>query len=478
MKNSQGPVDVTGRLARYAATLQYDDLPREAVTLAKQVVLDTLGVAIAASTLAPEGRLIADYVKVMGGHPSSTVLGFGGKVPAPCAAYVNGGLAHMLDYDSTGDGGHASVATVPVAFAAAENAGCVCGRDLIAAVVCGSDIHTRLAQSISLPEWAMTEGWLPTQLLGYISGAAAAGRVSGLTEAQMVNAFGIAFNQMSGSRQMTAGAATDMRSMQAGFSGHGAILSTDLARLGIVGPKEILEGRYGFYKTYVRVHDPDWDAIVGGLGSRFSFLKTHAFKVWPACGITRVTNAATLQLRQEWGIDPTDVDSITVIGCLNATRLLCEPLEAKRRPQTSTDAKYSIPFTTAVMLVRGNVTLADYTESGLADPIVLATADKVCYREVSDRAEGEFNGRGSAGTIGRTSVEIRTKNGKSFTCTPDSVPGDPNQPMSQDLLEAKFRDCVSFSARPIAGENASCAIDMIRHLEDVSDVSELMQLLV
>ncbi len=207
----------TRTMARYAATLRYEALPSALVALMKQCVLDTLGVAIGASTLAEEANIVADYVKDLGGKPESSILGFGGKAPAPYAAFVNGSLSHMLDYDYVSHAGHTSAATVPVAFAIAGKLDGVSGRDLITAFACGTDVQYRLGLSIDIPDWTMVEGWAPTQLLGYISGAVTAGRLMGLSEELMENAFGIAFNQMSGSRQMMAGVATHMRSMQAGF---------------------------------------------------------------------------------------------------------------------------------------------------------------------------------------------------------------------------------------------------------------------
>ena len=64
--------------------------------------------------MAPEAQSVADYVMEMGGRRDATLLGFGGKAPAPWAAFVNGSLGHMLDYDDVGAGGHVSIATVPV----------------------------------------------------------------------------------------------------------------------------------------------------------------------------------------------------------------------------------------------------------------------------------------------------------------------------------------------------------------------------
>ena len=468
-----GGEGATRKLAQYAATLEYEALPPALVELIKDCVLDTLGVAIGASTLAPEAKLVADYVKDLGGKPESTLLGFGGKAPAPWTAFVNGSLGHMLDYDDVGAGGHVSIATVPVAFAIAEKLGAVSGREFIAAIAAGTDLHTRLNQAIHIPDWTMTEGWFATQLFGFVSGAATAGRLLGLDAQCMENALGIGFNQMSGSRQMAVGAATHMRAMQAGFSGQGATLAAQLAQRGLIGTKEILEGRYGLFKTYVRTEEPDWDAVVGELGVRFPLLEKHGFKVWPACGYTRSTNTAVQQLREEFSLQPSEVDAITVIGGTGATRLLSEPLELKRRPQLSIDGKYSIPFTTAVMMLKGNVTLRDYADEALRDPAVLALADRVTYRAQPDAALPS----GGDSATSRPTVEIRMRNGKVYSRRPDGVPGDPQHPVERALLEAKFRDCISFAAMPVAAANAGRAIELVRDLERVPDVAQIMRLL-
>ena len=464
---------LTRRLARHAATLEFDALPPALIEMTKQCVLDTLGVAIGASTLAPEASPIADYVREQGGKPEATMLGFGGKVPAAAAALVNGSLGHMLDYDDLADGGHPSIVTIPVALAVAEKLGGASGRELITAICAGTDIMTRLARAIEVPDWTITEGWFATQLLGFVAGAATAGRMLRLDEEQMENALGIGFNQMSGSRQMAVGAATHMRSMQAGFSGHGAILAAELARRGIIGSKEVVEGRYGIFKTYIRGKEPDWSAIAAGLGKRFPLLESHCFKVWPACAYTRPTNAATLFLREQHGLKPEEIESITVIGGTGGTQLLSEPLELKRRPRVSIDGKYSIPFTTAVMMAKGNVTLRDYTDEGLRDPRVLAMADRVGYRPAAE----PVTGRGGSGDVSKTSVEIVTKDGRVLNHRPDGVPGDLRYPVGWERLEAKFRDCVSFSAQPATAANVDRATELIRNLENISDATQIVELL-
>ena len=472
--NSQS---ATAQLARHASTLPYDALPAALVTMLKQCVLDALGVAIGASGLAPEAQTLADYVREFGGKPESSLLGFGGKTPAAWAALVNGSLGHMLDYDDVGAGGHVSIVTIPVALALAEKLGNtgrrVDGRTLLAAIAAGTDIHTRLNQAIRIPDWTIAEGWFPTQMFGFISGAATAARVLGLDAAQAENALGIGFNQMSGSRQMAVGAATHMRSMQAGFSGQGAVLAAELAQRGIVGSKDVIEGRYGLFRTYVRDAAPDWRALLDGLGHEFPLLDKHGFKVWPACGYTRATNTAVLELRNAFNIRPDDVEAITVIGGTGGAQLLSEPLDAKRRPQLAIDGKFSIPFTTAVMMIHGTVRLRDYTEAALRDPAVLAMADRVSWRADPGAAVPV----GGESALSRPTVEIRLRDGRTLARRADGVPGDPRHPVPPAQLEAKFRDCVSFAAKPVAAAKVDRAIALIGDLENLDDAAEIVHVL-
>jgi len=201
--------------------------------------------------------------------------------------------------------------------------------------------------------------------------------------------------------------------------------------------------------------------------TRFPLLQTHAFKVWPACAYTRPTNAATLHLRREHNLKPDDVQHITIIGGHQNTQQLSEPLENKRRPKIAIDGKFSIPFTTAVMMAKGNVTLRDYTEEGLNDPRVLAMADRVSYRPVvASEERTEF-----------PEVEVKMSDGRVLRHKVDSLPGGPRDPADWDLLEKKFRDCMSFSAHAVPGRNLDQAIAMIRDLENLKDATEILRLL-
>src|SRR5687767_10741108 len=161
--------DATRTLARHAAGLRYESLPPALVELTKQCILDTVGVTIGASGLAPEAKVLADYVNELGGRPESTLLGFGGRAPAAWATFVNGSLGHMLHYDGPGRG-HVSRVTVPVARRLAEKAGGTSGRRPMTAIAAGADVMTRRTLAISIPDGTMNEGWFATQLVVFLGG--------------------------------------------------------------------------------------------------------------------------------------------------------------------------------------------------------------------------------------------------------------------------------------------------------------------
>ena len=236
---------------------------------------------------------------------------------------------------------------------------------------------------------------------------------------------------------MAVGAATHMRSMQAGFAGHGAMLAVELAQLGLTGPREIFEGRYGMFRTYIR-GEPDWswNCSAASLANGFLYSISTASRSGPPVVIPRRPNAAIQSLRAEFR-PVARRHRIDHGGRGNRWRspAVRAPGTETCRPPLAIAAKHSIPFTAAIMAVHGNVTLQDYTEAGLQDPAVLAMADRVFYRPTPDVAAV----RGDGPTTSAPSVEIRTRDGRTLTRTPDGVPGDPRNPPSQEQLEREVR---------------------------------------
>lgn len=151
-------MNITDRLLEYIQGITYKDLPAEIVAAGRRSVMDTLGVITAGSNR-PGSREIAQLVGEWGGRPKSTLLIYGGKVPAPQAVLANSTMARALDLDDCHvyNRVHPSATVVPVALAAAELRGKVSGPEFLTGGVLGSEITCRLRQ---VPEYCNPEsGW-------------------------------------------------------------------------------------------------------------------------------------------------------------------------------------------------------------------------------------------------------------------------------------------------------------------------------
>jgi 2-methylcitrate dehydratase PrpD len=341
--------DLSSDFAHFAAHSLRRPAPRGHRGRQKSI-LDTLGVILAASGVEPAVRGVAELVRESGGRAESTVLGFGGKVPAVMAAFANGAMAHCLDFDDHApEGHHPSSSIVPAALAVAERRGGVSGRNLIAAVAAGQDMFLRLRRNVG---WK--QDWHLTTVLGVFSAAASACRVLGLDADRTVNALGIASMQSCGTMELAYGVGSDLRGLYAGFSTKGAVIAALLAEKGTTGIRSVFEGKAGVFNVYF---DGAYDRakMLQGLGTDYDG-GSILYKPWPSCGASHGFIHATLGLMNEHKLALSDIAQIRVnVG--DFQQQLCEPIASRRRPATPADAKFSIPFCVAVAATRGAVGL-------------------------------------------------------------------------------------------------------------------------
>ena len=221
--------DVAYALAQNVAGVNYKDLPPEVVEVTKMSVLDTLGVIVAASGTVPGIPEMVELAKETGGREESTIVGFGGRVPAWMAAFVNAAMGHALDYDDLHHGAmvHPSSPAVTAGFAVAERVGNVTGSDFIAAVALGNDLACRLGLSVPLKGT-----WHPTTVFGVFGAAAISGKLLGLDEEKMVNALGLAYHQCGGAGSGVGDGALAKR-MGPGLAAKAGITAALMAERGI-----------------------------------------------------------------------------------------------------------------------------------------------------------------------------------------------------------------------------------------------------
>lgn len=460
-------MDAAFTIARNAVNLRYEDIPPDAVEITKRSILDTLGVIAGASTMGQGCQEIVGLIKGSGAIGKSTIIGYGGRVPSWMAGFANGSMVHQLDYDDVvaGMGGHPSACIVPTAFAVAEEVGGVNGKEFIIAVAMAIDLYNRMVFALSLSSQRVERpGWFTPPLIGFFSATATAGRILGLSEDGMLDAFGHTLQQAAGSSQISYSPGSVFRGIRDGFSIKAGILSALMAKMGLSGTKDSLEGKFGFYNLYFRgAYDRSY--LVNDLGKKFENAAT-GFKPWPSCRATHASVEATLGILNEHDIPPEDIEEIAVSSG-ERTDLQAETLEGKLRPQTITDAKFSKQFTLGVAATRRKVVIKDFSLDNLNDLSVLQMAQKVKMK-----IDPKLNV-----TSWSTIVEIKSKDGKQYSKRVDSPYGDPENPIAKEDLVAKFRDCVSYSATPPSRDEVEDIINMVDKLEDVKDVSGIVRLL-
>jgi 2-methylcitrate dehydratase PrpD len=458
----QAEEDLVQHFGSFAAAVQFDDLPVEAVEAAKKSILDTIGVILAASQLEPAARSVVDLVVESAGKPEATILAFGGRVPADQAAFANGAMAHCLDFDDqTPWGQHAASSIVPAVLAVAERRGGVSGRDLIAAVAAGQDLFARLRRNV---RWR--KDWNLSTVMGVFAATAAAGRVLDLSARQLTNALGIASMQCSGLMEVVAGPGSDLRGLYAAFSARGAVVASLLAASGLTGVPRLFEGPYGFFATYFP-DGYDREPMLSGLGTEFTGSGT-LYKPWPSVGTSHSHIHATMQLVTEHRLAAADITEIRCsVGDYHA--LMCTPLAERQSPATLADARFSLPFLVAVAAVHRRMGISDFTPAGLADPIVLATARKVV--PVPDPALNWTL------ELPPGRVEILTVDGHSYRRTGDGVPGTAEAPLSWDDILVKFRDCAAASINPPSPEQLAAVEQHFRRLEESRDAASILHVL-
>jgi 2-methylcitrate dehydratase PrpD len=444
------------RFAEFALELDLETVPGDVLEAAKLHALDVLGCGLAAHGLgiAAEGRTA---MAELGGEPEASVIGLAAGLPAPNAAFANAMLCHGLDFDDTHSDSvaHVSTVVVPAAAAAAEAQGAP-GRELLAAIVAGNEIVTRIG--MATPGEFHRRGFHPTAICGIFGATAASARLRGLSVAEAASAFGIAGSMASGLFAYLDDA-TATKPIHPAWAAHGALIATRLASLGAEGPPGVLEGRFGLYHAFVDTRI-DLEPQLADLGKRWETPRI-AYKAFPACHFIHGSLGATGSLLDE--IDPDEVEDVLVWIPEAGVALVLEPAEAKIAPRTEYEGKFSLQYSTAAMLVHGSVGLATYTPDAMADERVLGLARKVRFET---REYASYPGAFPGG------VRITLRHGRTLEGDLSYQLGSPENPMTGEQVRDKFR-----ANAALAGGSFETLEEAMLELEAHADVHTVLSLL-
>ena len=271
---------ITADLAQFTADISLDRLPPEVMTRARFLVLDLVGNIVRARHDAESTPSFLAAVRAMGmAAGNSGVFGDAARYTPAGAAFLNGALAHSLDFDDTHAAGslHPGAPVIPAALAAGEMVG-ASGADVLAGIVAGYEITCRVALALPAGEH-YDRGFHPTATCGAFGAAAAAARVFGLSAEQVEGALGTVLSQCAGSLQFLANGAWTKR-FQVGWAACNGLMAATLVREGFKGASEALEGRHGFLRAYAP--NPNPERAVQDLGTVFELMNT-AVKPYPSC---------------------------------------------------------------------------------------------------------------------------------------------------------------------------------------------------
>lgn len=415
-------MSATQLLASFAERATVDDLDAEVRQRIRAHVKDCLGVALAAAPDVPSTALGGLIAMEAGRAEGAYVIGVRQRAAPWDAAWVNGSLSHMLDFDDYGFG-HPTACILPAALAVGERSA-VRGLDLMLAMAVGWEVFARVSKACRAHERAMRhKGMHPTGIYGPPAAAAAVGKVLGLDAGQLAIAIGLAASSSGG---ITEQFGTPGKGVQAGNAARAGVVAGMLASGGYRGIETALEGERGLLSVFAGHGNYDVDALSDGLGSGWAIEdEGWGIKLYPACGGALRGIEAALRLRDALVDDPRHIDRIEV----DATENLLDSLHVDR-PTTGFEGKFSLRYCIAVALADGDVTVESFSERSLQRPLV---------QELMDRIEvNVLPGGGSGQALFRTPLTLRLLDGSTDRVDVELPRGHALSRLTYDEVSEKF----------------------------------------
>jgi 2-methylcitrate dehydratase PrpD len=409
--------------ADFVLSLQYDQLRPEVVLQAKKLILDLVGVSLAGYKLMEFPRLVVSYMESIGGTPEATILQTKKKVPSVNAAFANAACAHALDMDDGHRFGalHPGTVIIPAAIAATELSK-ASTRDLITGIVAGYEVMIRIGAAIN-PS-SLNRGFHATGMTGPYGAASAAAKIMKLTREETIGALGLAGLQGSGLLQVNhEGEGAKVKPINPARAAMSGLLSCILARKGARGPLDIFEGEDGFLKAVADEVKPD--LLTRGLGKEFEICNAYV-KFYSACRHAHAPIDAAFEAFRNSQINPSEIAKIHVVTYPAAIRLA-----GITNVTTPSAARFSIPFSVALALIKKDAGADKYSEENIQDQSIQDLARKVELL-VGEKWERLYpNKRGAT-------VRIVDRQNREWSTEVELAKGEPENPASWDEIYKKF----------------------------------------
>lgn len=445
--------DASRKLARHVAELNYARLPQAAVHAFRRALLDYLACAVAGSR-SEAARAVYDYLQSWDRSGEACVVGTPARLAACNAAFVNGTATHSLDFDDgmTRGSVHPAGGIFPALLAMAEKLGSS-AEDFIVAGVAAYDVTLRIAATVH--PHTSRRGFHNTPTAGVFGAAAGAARLLHLDAATTLNALGIAGSFSGGLRAYLQDGA-EVKRLHPGKAARDGITCAELARRGITGASQVIEGRYGFINAFTD-SNADWERLTGALGERYEICSVY-FKPYPACRHFHAALDAVRAIRGRKGFDLSHIAGIEIglyeVGAAGHDH---------KRADNLLEAQMSAPVTTALALAFGDVTAPSFDRENLerADVRRLIEATEVY---VDAECERLYPGRRSG------VARVRLADGRVLEERVLDPKGEGENPMTDDDLVRKFTgNCEAI----IGADKVQAVLDIVQGLDRGSSLDAL-----
>jgi 2-methylcitrate dehydratase PrpD len=454
----------TERLARFVERTQYEVLPADAVSKAKECFLDTLGCMLEGSK-GEEFKKAYHSLQLLG-EGQSWIAGTNAQTSLQNSVLLHALMAHATEFDDSHKQSktHPGAVIIPAALGAALLQKKISGKQLIASITAGYEVTLRIGKALGAGEHRL-RGWHATATCGIFGAAAAASSLLGLDAERIASALGSAGTQAAGIWAFASDGSMS-KPLHAGKASQGGLISAVLAQHGFTGSRYILEAKDGgFFHAFAPDKASDWEhELLHGLESPdFYEISNVAFKPYPCCRTTHGAIEAALHIQQEWNIPVEQIKKV-VIRTYDVAVKQCGFSE----PRNPRLAAFSFAYVVAAALRNKRpIVSADFSDQAFQDPELLSLHRKVEVK-LSEQLDALFP------KLWPCEVEVETIEGKSYKHRVDIAKGDPLSPLSDFERESKFRGCADGVLPQDQADRIIAAVNKLENIDDIRLITSLL----
>lgn len=410
------------QIAEYGVNLQYEDIPEDAVQIAKLLIFDSIGTGLGGFQR-ELGRKAARFGAQHMPGQAATLLATGEKSSMEGAALANGVMIKILGMDdSHRSAGHIASQVVPAVLAVSEAYG-TSGKEIITAIVAAYDFAIRVGLQVRA---AQRERGLDLKgTVGTMAAAMAVARCAGGDVDTTANAIALAADMSSGTEQYVyEGGACDTKDLIAGFGARSGVFALKLAQSGFYGAQGALDGDYGFFRAF---GDGSFDASAfDDLGENF-MITSIAFKPHGGCRHTHQAIDAAQQMHKEKSFSAEDIERIRIETYGYATRPI---FRVNPDPPSRDVAGLSIRVSTAIALARGRAFPDDFAHW---DDPEIRRLRHVTDVEVDPEIDAKYP------QLNGCRLNVTFRSGETHSVYLPNMKGEPEFRMTEAEFVGKFR---------------------------------------